>query len=177
MPCEEIFPKPYGLKICDEAVIRPTSYQGALIWVMAYYQTYQPPKFVRYNPQIVLMRRIGLNQNFSALTEIMAKSTLRKYLDEIEEDFKTIFSCNTKPCDKEYLAKRQYFTGGVTNISHTKYTSLNYSSIANMPDNQKTLGNKIPEIYSFFKIHFGHEERIFGGTPDKMLGFFKGKDW
>ena len=75
---------------------------------------------------------------------------------------------------KEYLAKRQYFTGGVTNISSTKYTSLNFSSIANMYDNTKVLGNKIPEIYSFFKIHFGHGERIFGGTPDKMLGYFKG---
>lgn len=141
---------------------------------MAYYQNFQPPLIPKFLARVTLAQRIGLGSNFSALVELMENSKLRTYLNEIEQDFMELFGCKTKPCDKGHLARKQFLTGAVVNASRSKYSSLNYSSIANMPGNQKKFDNKIPEIFSFFRIHFNHTDRIFGGEPEKLLGFYRG---
>ena len=172
--CKDLFPENLAATICQDPIIRPTFYQGVLIWVMAYYQNFQPPLIPKFFARVTLAQRLGFGSNFSALIDLMEKSKLRVYLNEIEQDFMDIFGCKTKPCDKSFLARKQFLTGSVSNSSKTKYSSLNYSSIANMPGNPKRFDNKIPEIYSFFRIHFNHTDRIFGGESEKLLGYYRG---
>lgn len=173
--CVDLFPERVATNICRDPIIRPTFYDGVLFWVMAYYQKFQPPSILKFDARSFLLRKLGFGNNSTALDEVMNKSKIKVYLREIEEDFKVLFGCKTKPCDKEFLARKQFLTGGIANASHTKYSSLNFSSIANMPGNKKIFGNKIPEIYSFFKIHFNHSDRIFGGEPEKLLGYYRSK--
>lgn len=37
-------------------------------------------------------------------------------------------------------------------------------------ENKQRLINKIPEIYGFYKIHFGYDGKVFGGEQDKLFG-------
>lgn len=173
-----MFPEAFSSLICKDSIIRPTFYEGVLVWVMAYYQKFQTMNTVSFerppDTRLLLRKKLGFGSDDSALDNLIKQSKLFVYFNEIEEDFKQIYACKSKPCDKEYLARKQYLTGTVANISHTKYSSLNFSSIANMPGNRKKLQNKIPEIASFFLIHFNHSDRIFGGEPEKLLGYYRG---
>ena len=42
-------------------------------------------------------------------------------------------------------------------------------------ENKELLINKIPEIYGFYKIHFGYDGKVFGGEQDKLFSNNQGR--
>lgn len=173
--CPDLFPNTsLVVKICRDPMIRPTHYDGVLIWVMAYYQNYQSNRGTNFDAQRFLRTRLGLGNNVTAIIRLLGGSKIKNYLIEIEEDFTKLFGCKSKPCDKDYLARKQFFHGSVTNASSAKYPTLNFTSISDMPGNRFFFKNKIPEIFAFLRIHFGQVGEIFGGDPEKLLGFHRG---
>lgn len=173
--CEALFPRFYAKKICRDEFIRPTFYEGVLLWVMAYYHSYQPSRESKLDAHRLIRTRIGMDGDVSDLDDFMKKSQLKNFLDEIETDFKEMFKCETKPCDKHFLASMQFVSSSVTDAKSSKYHELKFSSIALIPGNKKLLGNKIPELSGFYRIHFNHTGRIFGGDIPTLLGNHKGK--
>lgn len=175
MTCEEMFPERYASVICKDETIRPTYYEGVLLWVIAYYQKYQPSGTYKLDAHKVIRGKLGMGTSITALDNMINESKLKDYFNEIEEDFKKMFQCNAKPCDKEHLSHIQYISGSITDAKSEKYPDLKYTSISMIPGNKKILKNRIPEIAGFYRTHFNHTGRIFGGEIHLLLGYNKGK--
>lgn len=171
--CYSMFSDFYAKIICRDESIRPTNYAGVLVWVQAYYQGFQPSKRKIFDAQAFLRKKLNLGSSVTALEEVINRSRLKIYLDEIEADFQRIFNCASKPCDKKYLAQIQFLSSSVTNPKVSKYDHLDYPSIIKIEGNKVLLGNKIPEISGFYRIHFNHSGKIFGGDPTSLLGSSK----
>lgn len=168
-----MFPEFYAKTICRDDIIRPTFHGGVLIWVMAFYQGFQPSLRKTFDAQGLLRKKLSLGSSVTALEEIMKGSKLRTYLDEIETDFQIMFKCRSKPCDKKYLAQLQFSSSAITDPKSKKYDQLKFPSIAKIEGNRALLGNRVPEISGFYRIHFNHSGNIFGEDPYVLLEYRK----
>lgn len=80
-------------------------------------------------------------------------------------------------CTRKYLAELQFISGNITNITRTglpentkeKYPSLNVDSVIGWVENEKYLGNKIPEMYGFLNYHYDFTGQLFGKPQDQIF--------
>lgn len=174
MTCQAMFPEKYARAICLDEAIRPTYYEGVLVWVIAYYYRHQYSDVTKLDAHRMIRIKLGMGSSVNDLDDLIKNSKLKDYFDEIEDDFKEMFGCQSKPCDKQLLSRLQFAGSVVTSPKSSKYTDLKFDSVAKIPGNRKFLQNKIPEISGFYRIHFNHTGRIFGGDIQSLLGYNKG---
>lgn len=159
-----------GQIICADNIVSLNRYEGALLWVIAYYRYYQP-----IMPEIdaseVIMKR--LNIKLDMYLPLENGNLLVKTLAEIQSDLKIALNCRNDICSKRELAEKQFMFGNVTNLTTAtanKYPLLKMPSISSFPENKVLLGNRIPEMMGFYATRFDYTQRIFGGQPSATFG-------
>ena len=155
-------------KICTDPEITLDNYPGIIVWVIAKYRNFQNDTIVDFPAFEFLKKRLSLTDK--ELDSVIENSQISRTLAEIQDDFKTYFGCFEAPCDRKFLAERQYYQSSITNLNgNNKYPNLKVKSVADFGLNKALLNNKIPEIYGFYQKHFKYEGKIFGGEQDKVF--------
>lgn len=181
--CKEYFLS-FQTQICNNNLLSLDKYDGVILWVLAFYQDWQPIPGEIDARKIITETIDHPAFNFNAA---VSGSKLNVTLGQIQVNFTTYFGCFEAPCDRKFLAELQYYKSSVTNIGNLNdiakqiYPSLTVvfifiqvKSVAMFEENKQLLINKIPEIYGFYKIHFNYDDRVFGGEQDKLFSSNQG---
>jgi hypothetical protein len=122
LPCIKYFPKDWASKICGDSHASLDRYSGILLWVIAYYRHFQPVND-EFNSFLFIFERLNVTDP-TIRNQILNEGLLSQTFAEIQKDFADALECFTAPCDKKYLAERQYYQSAVTNLTLSKYKSL-----------------------------------------------------
>ena len=156
-------------KICTDPLITLDTYQGIIMWTIAKYKNFQNDSIVDFDAYNFIKKRLGL-VNDEDLDFLLSSSLFNSTMWEVQNDFLSYFGCFDAPCDRRFLAERQFYQSSITNLGNKlKYPTLKVKSIADFEVNHPLLGNKIPEIYGFYERHFKYNGKIFGGEQDKVF--------
>lgn len=166
-PCKAYFDPNRANDICNNNLITLDRYEGVIMWVIAFYQDFQNTggdiDAAQYISNVLRISKSQFNETL--LKSVFLNTTL----NSIQVDFQQAFGCFSPPCDRKFLAERQFYQSSITNMKSPKYPSLNVLSVALWEENYPLLKNKIPEIYGFYKYYYNYEGKIFGGEQDKLF--------
>lgn len=121
-PCLKYFPKDWAARICGDSIVSLDRYTGILYWTIAFYRGFQPV-LNEFNAYSFILDRLNITDT-GHMHQILNEGLLNQTYFEIQEDFAQALGCYSSPCDKKYLAERQFYQSAVTNISLSKYKVL-----------------------------------------------------
>lgn len=146
--------------------------------MLAYYRDFQPV-VNEFNAYEFIFTRLNISDP-GVRYQILNEGGLNTTFSEIQNDLAAALECYSAPCDKKYLAQRQFYQSAVTNLTSTKYKALKVDafdqvpSVASFPENAALLGNRIPEITGFYHKHFNYSGFVFVGEQESLFSGNKG---
>lgn len=151
--------------VCQNPRTSLDNYEGITKWVIAFYQKdFAGPE----NPNGIQMIANDTKLSEEAVTKLLSGADLLKTtLNGIQNNFTQTYKCFRPPCDRRFLAEKQYYESYIT--KNATYQNMNVWSVAQFSENKPFLGNKIPEIGGFYYLKFNYTEKVFGGEQDAIF--------
>lgn len=131
LQCKDYFRGVFSTQICNHNILSLDRYEGIVLWILAFYQDFQPIPG-EFNATAYITSLLDSPTQRFFFNDTVQNSKFSGVLADIQVNFTKYFGCFVAPCDRKFLAELQYYKSIVTNIADPKQG--NKEAIQNYPN-------------------------------------------